>query len=321
MSQSEGGLKVKTYLVTGGAGFIGSHIAEELVRRGERVRVLDNFLTGKRENLSAFQNFIELIEGDIRDLETCRRSLRRVDYVLHQAALPSVPRSIEEPLLSHDINVNGTLNLLVAAVEAKVRKFVFASSSSVYGDDPELPKREESQGKPLSPYAVHKITAEKYCQVFHEIYGLETICLRYFNVFGPHQDPASQYAAAIPLFIMQMLKGERPQIFGDGEQSRDFTHVANVVEANIRAVEAPAAAGGQIFNIACGERTTVNAMASEIANLLGVSSVPFYTDPRPGDSLHSFADIEMARTILRFEPALAFKQGLKRTVAWYRKRS
>lgn len=312
---------MKTYLVTGGAGFIGSHIAEELVRRGERVRVLDNFLTGKRENLSTFQNLIELIEGDIRDLETCQRSLRGVDYVLHQAALPSVPRSIEEPLLSHDINVNGTLNLLVAAVEAKVRKFVFASSSSVYGEDPDLPKREESQGRPLSPYAVHKITAEKYCQVFHEIYGLETICLRYFNVFGPHQDPSSQYAAAIPLFITLMLKGERPQIFGDGEQSRDFTHVANVVEANIRAIEAPAAAAGQIFNIACGERTTVNAMASEIAYLLGVSIVPFYTDPRPGDILHSYADIEKARTTLGFEPSLGFKQGLKRTVAWYRKRS
>lgn len=312
---------MKTYLVTGGAGFIGSHISEELVRRGERVRVLDNFLTGKRENLSTFQNLIELIEGDIRDLETCQRSLRGVDYVLHQAALPSVPRSIQEPLLSHDINVNGTLNLLVAAVEAKVKKFVFASSSSVYGDDPELPKKEESQGKPLSPYAVHKITAEKYCQVFHEIYGLETICLRYFNVFGPHQDPSSQYAAAIPLFITLMLKGERPQIFGDGEQSRDFTHVANVVEANIRAIEAPAAAAGQIFNIACGERTTINAMASEIASLLGVAIVPFYADPRPGDILHSYAAIEKARKILGFEPSVGFKQALKKTVAWYKKRS
>ncbi len=283
--------------------------------------MLDNFLTGKRENLSAFQSFIELVEGDIRDAETCRRALRRVDYVLHQAALPSVPRSIEEPLLSHDINVNGTLNLLVAAVESKVKKFVFASSSSVYGDSPELPKTEGAEGNPLSPYAVHKSAAEKYCRVFHDIYGLETICLRYFNVFGPRQDPASQYAAVIPLFISLMLKGERPQIYGDGEQSRDFTPVANVVEANIRAVEAPDTAGGEVFNTACGERTTVNALAREIAGFLGVTLVPFYTDPRPGDILHSFADIEKARTILGFEPSVGFRQGLKKAVAWYRKRS
>jgi len=311
---------MKTYLVTGGAGFIGSHIAEELVRRGERVRVLDNFITGKRENIAPFRNFIELIEGDIRDLETCRRALRRVDYVLHQAALPSVSRSIEEPLLAHDINVNGTLNLLVAGVEAKVKKFVFASSSSVYGDDPELPKREEAEGRPLSPYAVHKLTDEKYCRIFHEIYRLETICLRYFNVFGARQDPSSQYAAAIPLFITQMMRGERPQIFGDGEQSRDFTPVANVVEANLRAIEAPETAGGEVFNIACGERTTVNTLAREIGDLLGVSIPPLYTDPRPGDILHSFADIDKARKVLGFEPLVGFKQGLKKAVAWYRKR-
>jgi nucleoside-diphosphate-sugar epimerase len=312
---------VKTYLVTGGAGFIGSNLAEELVRRGERVRVLDNFITGKRENLSSFQNFIELIEGDIRDLETCRRVLRKADYVLHQAALASVPRSIQEPLLSHDINVNGTLNLLKASVEAGIKKFVFASSSSVYGDSPELPKKEGFEGKLLSPYAVHKFSAEKYCQVFHEIYGLETVSLRYFNVFGPRQDPSSQYAAAIPLFITQMLRGEKPQIFGDGEQSRDFTPVANVVEANLRAVEAPPAVGGEVFNIACGERTTVNSLAREIADLLGISVVPSYTDPRPGDILHSFASIDKARTVLGFVPSIGFKQGLKKTVAWYKIRS
>jgi nucleoside-diphosphate-sugar epimerase len=312
---------MKTYLVTGGAGFIGSHIAEELVRRGEKVRVLDNFITGKRENLASFQNFIDLIEGDIRDGETCRRALRGIDCVLHQAALPSVPRSIEEPLLAHDINVNGTLNLLVAGVEAKIKKFVFASSSSVYGDNPELPKREGGEGRPLSPYAIHKLMDEKYCQIFHEIYGLETICLRYFNVFGPRQDPSSQYAAAVPLFITQMMRGNRPQIYGDGEQSRDFTYIANIVEANLRAVEAPESAGGEIFNIACGERTTVNTLAREIADLLGVSIVPFYTDPRPGDIIHSFADIDKARKELGFDPLVGFKQGLKKTVAWYRKRS
>jgi nucleoside-diphosphate-sugar epimerase len=311
---------MKAYLVTGGAGFIGSHVAEELVRRGEKVRVLDSFITGKRENLAPFQNFIDLIEGDIRDLETCRRALRGPDYVLHQAALPSVPRSIEEPLLAHDINVNGTLNLLVASVEAKVKKFVFASSSSVYGDDPELPKREGPVGKPLSPYAVHKLIDEKYCQIFFEIYGLETICLRYFNVFGPRQDPSSQYAAAIPLFITQMMRGERPKIFGDGEQSRDFTHVSNIVEANLRAIEAPETAAGEVFNIACGERTTVNTLAREIAGLLGVAIQPVYEAPRPGDILHSFADIDKARKEIGFEPLVSFKQGLKKAVAWYKKR-
>jgi nucleoside-diphosphate-sugar epimerase len=231
-----------------------------------------------------------------------------------------VPRSIEEPLLAHDINVNGTLNLLVAGVEAKVKRFVFASSSSVYGADPVIPKREGSEGMPLSPYAVHKLICEKYCRVFHDIYGLETICLRYFNIFGPRQDPLSQYAAAIPLFITLLIKGDRPQIFGDGEQSRDFTYVANVVEANLRAVEAPDEALGEVFNIACGERTTVNTLVREISDLMGTSIRPFYTDPRPGDILHSFADIDKARKVLGFEPLVGFKQGLKRTAAWYRER-
>jgi UDP-N-acetylglucosamine/UDP-N-acetyl-alpha-D-glucosaminouronate 4-epimerase len=311
---------MKTYLVTGGAGFIGSHLAEELVRRGERVRVLDNFITGKRENLEPFRNFLELIEGDIRDIETCRRALRGVDYVLHQAALPSVPRSIEEPLLANDINVNGTLTLLVAAVEAQISRFVFASSSSVYGDDPALPKREGREGTPLSPYAVHKLVGEKYCRVFYDIYGLETICLRYFNIFGPRQDPASQYAAAIPLFIRLILDGDRPQIFGDGEQSRDFTYIANVVEANLRAVEAPDEALGDVFNIAGGERTTVNSLVHDISDIMGLSIIPLYTDPRPGDILHSFADIGKARRILGYEPMIGFKQGLRKTAAWYKER-
>jgi nucleoside-diphosphate-sugar epimerase len=311
---------MKTYLVTGGAGFIGSHIAEELVRRGEKVRVLDSFITGKRENLAPFRSFVELIEGDIRDLETCQRALRGVNYVFHQAALPSVPRSIHEPLLANEINVNGTLNLLVASVEAKVKRFVFASSSSVYGDDPVIPKREGSEGTQLSPYAVHKLVGEKYCRVFHDIYGLETVCLRYFNVFGPRQDPFSQYAAAIPLFINLMMAGDRPQIFGDGEQSRDFTYVANVVEGNLRALEAPEEALGEVFNIACGERTTVNALFRDIGEILGVSIQPFYADPRPGDILHSCADIEKARRMLGFEPVVGFKQGLRRTTQWYKER-
>jgi nucleoside-diphosphate-sugar epimerase len=307
------------YLVTGGAGFIGSHIVEELVRRGETVRVLDNFITGKRENIAPFLDFVELIEGDIRDLETCRQAVGDIDYVLHQAALPSVPRSIEDPLLANQINVEGTLNLLVASYEAKAKKFVFASSSSVYGDDPNLPKKEGSEGKPLSPYAVSKLAGEKYCQVFSEIYGLGTISLRYFNVFGPRQDPFSQYAAAIPLFITRILGREKPQIYGDGDQTRDFTYVGNVVEAALRAADAPPEASGEVFNIACGEKTTINTLAMEINALLGSYLEPEYLEPRPGDIRHSFADIGKARRILGFEPEMGFKQGLKKTITWYKK--
>jgi nucleoside-diphosphate-sugar epimerase len=308
------------YLVTGGAGFIGSHIVEELVRRGEKVRVLDNFITGKRENFAGFLDLIELVEGDIRDLGTCRQALEGVDCVLHQAALPSVPRSIEDPLLTNEINVKGTLNMLVASYEARAKRFVFASSSSVYGDDPRLPKKEGREGKPLSPYAVSKVVGEKYCQVFSDIYGLETISLRYFNIFGPRQDPFSQYAAAIPLFITKILANQSPHIFGDGEQSRDFTYVANVVEANLRAVEAPAEASGEVFNIACGEKITVNNLVRELNMLLGVFREPVYAEPRPGDIKHSFADISKARRVLGFDPGVNFKQGLKKTAAWYKKR-
>jgi nucleoside-diphosphate-sugar epimerase len=226
------------YLVTGGAGFIGSNIAEELVKRGYSVKIIDNFLTGKRENISSFLDKIELAEGDIRDYDACRRALEGVDFVLHQAALPSVPRSIEDPLLTTEINIKGTLNILLASREAKVKGFVFASSSAVYGDDPNLPKKEGTVGNPLSPYAVSKLTGEKYCRVFNQLFGLSTVCLRYFNIFGPRQDPSSQYAAVIPNFITRMLKGESPTIFGDGEQTRDFTYVSNVVEANIVASKA-----------------------------------------------------------------------------------
>ncbi len=311
---------MKTYLVTGGAGFIGSHIAEELVRRGERVRIVDNFITGKRENLAPLAGLIELIEGDIRSLKTCQSACAGADFVLHQAALPSVPRSIEDPILAHDINVNGTLNLLLASVAAKVKRFVFASSSSVYGDDDHFPKTEDNVGSPLSPYALTKLVCEKYCRIFYEIYGLETISLRYFNVFGPRQDPLSQYAAVIPLFITNVLAGESPQIFGDGEQSRDFTPVANVVEANLLALEAPAAAVGSVFNIACGERTTVNTLAGEICRLTRASLEPVYAEPRPGDIRHSWADITKARKLLGYEPVVSFLQGLRTTVAWYKGR-
>lgn len=312
---------MKTYLVTGGAGFIGSHIAEELVRRGERVRVLDNFLTGKRENLAGLEELIDLIEGDIRNLRTCQQAVAGVDYVLHQAALPSVPRSLADPLLTHDINVNGTLNLLWASLQARVKRFVFASSSSVYGDDFRLPQREGNEGRPLSPYALSKGVGEKYCQIFTAVYGLETVNLRYFNVFGPRQDPLSQYAAVIPLFVNRILAGQKPLIYGDGEQSRDFTYVANVVEANLQALEAPAEAAGGVFNIACGERTTVNALAREIGRLAKISVEPEYTDPRPGEIRHSYADLSRAKRILGYEPMVSFGQGLKMTFSWYRGRT
>ncbi len=306
------------FLVTGGAGFIGSHIVEALVKRGSRVRVLDNFSTGKKENIARFLDRIELFEGDIREYETCRRAVQGVDYVLHQAALPSVPRSLKDPILVNEINVTGTLNLLWASHSAKVRRLVFASSSSVYGDAQKLPQQEGREGRPLSPYALSKLIGEKYCRLFYKVYGLETISLRYFNIFGPRQDPFSQYAAAIPLFVTRIFSGERPRIFGDGEQSRDFTYVENAVEANLRAAEAPAAALGSAFNIACGEPTTVNAVVDEINRLAGTSIEPIHVDPRPGDIRHSFADIGRARSILRFDPQIRFRIGLETTVAWYR---
>ncbi|OGD24086.1 MAG: Vi polysaccharide biosynthesis protein VipB/TviC [Candidatus Aminicenantes bacterium RBG_13_63_10] len=304
------------YLVTGGAGFIGSHIVEELVRRGERVRVLDNFQTGKRENLAPFLKSIELAEADIRDRDACRDAVRGMDVVLHQAALASVPRSVKDPLQSHEVNVTGTLNLLDAARQEGVRRFVFASSSSVYGDDPGLPKVEGREGRTLSPYAVNKAACERYCQVFHLVYGLETVCLRYFNIFGPRQDPFSQYAAVVPLFIRSYLEGRAPVIFGDGEQSRDFTYVTNVVQANLLAAEAPAAPG-QVYNIGCGERTTVGLLAGLIGDILGSSLRPAHEPVRAGDVRHSLADISKARKELDYTPRIGFREGLERTVRWH----
>jgi nucleoside-diphosphate-sugar epimerase len=301
------------YLVTGGAGFIGSHIVEFLVSKGHDVRVLDNFLTGKKENLADFIDEIELVEGDIRDYQTCEKSSQGVDFVLHQAALPSVPRSIEDPLLTNEINVSGTLNMLVASKNANVKRFVFASSSSVYGDDPNLPKEEGMEGVPLSPYAASKIIGEKYCQVFSQNYGFDAVSLRYFNVFGPRQDPDSPYSAVIPIFITKMKKGESPTIFGDGEQSRDFTFVKNVVDGNLLALEAEDVSG-EIFNIACGERITVNTIFEKIRNFHQVDIDPVYEKPRLGDILHSFADITKANKMLGFEPAVSLDDGLKETI-------
>jgi UDP-N-acetylglucosamine 4-epimerase len=305
------------YLVTGGAGFIGSHIAEELATKGFLVRIVDNFLTGKEENIASFLDGIELIRGDIRDLELCREVVKDVDYVLHQAALPSVPRSVEDPLLTNAINIEGTLNILLASRDASVKKVVFASSSSVYGDDEHLPKKEGLEGNPLSPYAITKLTGEKYCQVFSEIYGLATVCLRYFNVFGPRQDPFSQYAAVIPNFITRLLSDTAPIIHGDGEQSRDFTHVANIVEANLQAALVPDVSG-QVFNLGNGVQTSVNGLAKTLTELTKKDIMPVHEDERPGDVKHSFADISKAEALLNYKPRVSLEDGLLRTIEWFK---
>ena len=308
------------YLVTGGAGFIGSHIAETLVKRGDEVRVLDNLSTGKMENLAGIAGKFEFIEGDIRDLETCRRAVEGVSAVFHEAALASVARSVEDPLLANAINVTGTLNLLVAARAAGVGSFVLASSSAVYGDDPTMPKVEGREGRPLSPYGASKLFDEKYAQAFHILHGMNTVSLRYFNVFGPRQDPFSEYSAVIPLFVTKILLGERPTIFGDGEQSRDFIYVEDVVRANLAAAGSTAAAG-EAFNVACGTGTTVNGLLAAVNAVLGTRVEARYAAPRPGDILHSTADISKARRLTGFAPGRSFMDGLRATVDWYKKRS
>ncbi len=310
----------KSYLVTGGAGFIGSHIVQTLVGRGAAVRVLDNFLTGKRENLAPFRDKIELVEGDLRNPEDCRTAARGVESVLHLGAVPSVPRSVEDPRTTNDVNVGGTLNMLIAARDAGARSFVLASSSSVYGDDPVMPKVEGREGVPLSPYAVSKLAGEKYCQTFYKLFGLRAVSLRYFNVFGPRQDPASQYAAAVPLFVTRALRNEPPTIFGDGEQSRDFTYIDNVVAANLLAAASPRVTC-EVMNVACGDPITVNALAATILEVVGSPAVPVHVPERKGDIRHSYADISRARAVLGFAPSVGFQEGLRRTIAWYRERS
>jgi nucleoside-diphosphate-sugar epimerase len=308
------------YLVTGGAGFIGSHIAETLVKKGDKVRVLDDLSTGKMENLAGIAGRFEFLEGDIRDLETCRRAVDGVETVFHEAALASVVRSVADPLLNDAINVKGTLNMLVAAKEAGVRSFVLASSSAVYGDDPGMPKVEGREGKPLSPYGVSKLVDEKYAQVFHALHGMRAVALRYFNVFGPRQDPASEYSAVIPLFITKMIRGERPTVYGDGMQSRDFIFVGDVVRANLAAAEA-AAAAGEAINVACGVGTTVNGLLAAVNEVLGTKIEAVHAAPRPGDILHSTADMAKARRLMGYAPSLSFLEGLKMTVEWYKQRS
>jgi len=307
-----------TYLITGGAGFIGSHLVRELLRRRQKVRVLDNFSTGRRENLDGCLHRIELIQGDVRDQAVLNRAVRNADYVLHQAALASVPRSIDHPLETNQVNVEGTLGLLLAAREAGAKRFVLASSSSVYGPSPRLPKRESARPRPISPYAISKFTGEQYCRVFSQLYGLQTVCLRYFNVFGPRQNPASQYAAVIPKFILSLLQGERPVIHGDGRQSRDFSYVSNVVQANLLACRVRLA-DGPVFNVACGRRYTINDLAARLSRILGFRDTPVHTAPRPGDVRHSLADISRARQLLGYRPDVSFEVGLRRTVAWFKK--
>ena len=308
-----------TFLVTGGAGFIGSNIAQYLLARGCKVRVLDNLMTGKEENIAdcTKNKMFSFMRGDIRDAETCRAACAGVDYVLHQAALCSVPRSVKNPHLTTDVNVLGTLNMMKAAADCMVKCFVYASSSSVYGDDDHLPKVEEITGTPLSPYAVSKKTNEYHGHNFYHIYGLPTVGLRYFNVFGPRQDALSQYAAVIPIFVKHLLADTSATIHGDGQQSRDFTFIDNVIQANLKACRAPREAFGRAFNIGCGTHTTIVALYEHLCTLLGKHIPPNYDPPRQGDVRHSFANIEKAGTLLGYTPRFDWKQGLTRAIAWY----
>lgn len=323
------------YLITGGAGFIGSHLVEALVGEGETVRVLDNFSTGKEENLRFIDELgisasrFALIRGDIRDFSACRQACEQVDFVLHQAALGSVPRSVDDPLTTHAANSSGTLNMLVAARDAKVKRFIYASSSSVYGDavssglqGRDVPPKVESQApNPQSPYAVSKLTGEHYCRVFYAIYQLETVSLRYFNVFGQRQDADSNYAAVIPKFITALLHDRSPTIYGDGEQSRDFTHVDNVVQANLAACRAPLKTPGEPINIACGERTTLNALYAQIAALMGKNLKPLHAPPRAGDIQHSLADVTRAREAIAYTAPVTIIRGLQKTTEWFMRRA
>jgi nucleoside-diphosphate-sugar epimerase len=305
-----------SYLVTGGAGFIGSHLAEELVRRGERVRVVDSLITGHRRNL-AHVNGVEFVEGDLAELAVARRAVQGMEYVLHQAAIPSVPRSVEDPIASNRANVDATLNVLVAARDAGVKRVVFAGSSSAYGNTPTLPKREDMPANPLSPYALQKLVGEQYMQMFTTLYGLETVTIRYFNVFGPRQDPSSPYSGVISVFAKALLENRAPTIYGDGEQTRDFTYVANVVDGVLRAATAPGASG-QVINVATEARISLNRLFSTMRDLVGSDVTVNYGAARSGDVKDSQADITRARTILGYTPIVSFEDGLKQTLEWYR---
>ena len=307
------------YLVTGGAGFIGSSIARALIQRGDQVRIIDNFSSGRRENFADFAREVELIEADILDPSALRRALQGVEVVYHEAAIPSVPKSMAEPIENHEANASGTLRVLHAAREAGARRLVYAASSAAYGDAPELPKLETQPPAPISPYGASKLAGEYYLQVYAQAFGLETVSLRYFNVFGPRQDPKSEYAAVIPKFITAALAGQTPRIFGDGTQSRDFCHIDNIIEANFKAASAPAAqVSGQVFNIACGVATDLNQVVAVIGDILGQRIEPRHEAERAGDIKHSYADIGKARQRLGYTASVSFADGLRRTLDWYR---
>ena len=308
-----------TYLVTGGAVFIGSHLTEELVRRGHTVRVADNLSTGHRRNLAHLAG-VELIEGDLSDMAFATRAVAGADYVLHQAAIPSVPRSVKDPIASNRANIDGTLNVLVAARDAGVKRLVFAGSSSEYGDTPTLPKREDMPSSPLSPYALQKVMGTEYCRMFTRLYGFETVVIRYFNVFGPRQDPGSPYSGVISLFATALIDGRQPTIFGDGEQTRDFTYVANVVDGVLRACEAPQAAG-EAINVACGTRISLNELLRVMNTVVGTDLQAIYKEARSGDVKDSQADITKARTLLGYTPLVGLEDGLRHTLEWCRTQS
>jgi UDP-glucose 4-epimerase len=307
-------------LVTGGAGFIGSNLTEALLKKGHQVRVLDNFSTGKRENLlfdKGYSSF-EVTEGDICDPAVCHEAMKGIEYVYHEAALPSVQRSVEDPLASNAVNVEGTLNVLIAARDAGAKRMIYASSSSVYGDTPTLPKQEEMAPNPLSPYALQKYIGEQYCRLFFQLYGLETISLRYFNIFGPKQDPASIYSAVIPRFIDALLKRDRPIVFGDGEQSRDFTYIDNVVEANLLALSRDHVRG-EVVNVACGKQISLNQLLRILKEILGSTISPLHQEPRKGDVRHSLADIRKGKEILNYVPKVDIEVGLRRTLEYFQR--
>ena len=311
--------KMSKVLVTGGAGFIGSNLTEALLQRGHSVRVLDDFSTGKRENLTFEKAYpsLEIIEGDLRDLSSCRKVVQGMEYVFHQGALPSVQRSVEDPETSHAVNAGGTLNILLASREKGVKRVMYAASSSVYGDTPTLPKHEEMPPNPLSPYALQKYIGEQYCRLFYQLYGLETVSLRYFNIFGPKQDPNSLYSAVIPKFIDALLQGSSPTIYGDGEQSRDFTFIENVVQANLLAMSA-ASLHGEAINIACGKRISLNQLLSVLKEILGSKQSPRYQEVRKGDVKHSLADIRRGKEIINYEPNVGIEAGLRKTVDFFK---
>ena len=308
-----------SYLITGAAGFIGSHLARALVDRGETVRALDNLATGSLDNLSGVLDRLDFLDADLCDEQAVREACDGVNFVLHQAALPSVPRSIKDPRPSHTTNIDGTFNLLEAARQAGVKRVVYAASSSAYGNQPGFPRIESMRPQPLSPYAVQKLTGELYMQSYWNVFGLETVSLRYFNIFGPRQDPNSPYSGVMARFTQQMIRGETPKIFGDGEQGRDFTFIDNVVEANLQALEAPATSvAGRVFNVACGERHTLNETFNKLGHLLNFDRPPIHAREREGDVRDSLADISAAREAFGYEPVVSFDEGLRQTVAWYR---